>query len=96
MTKLIIAATLVATATLANAATDYQYLNDCTGRGYMYQYCMSRCSYDDKTNRAQPVQPQNPYQVPYMPRMPQTDFKCLNECAQKGYMYQFCQERCSY
>jgi hypothetical protein len=25
-----------------------------------------------------------------------TDYKCASDCAQSGYMYDFCQEKCSY
>lgn len=27
-------------------ATDYTCVNDCTRQGYMYSYCVSKCSYD--------------------------------------------------
>lgn len=76
----------------ALAATDYQCMNDCTNRGYMYQYCKSRCSYDTTPQWEQPLQ-QNPYNTP---RIPQTDYQCLYDCTSKGYLYQFCKERCSY
>jgi hypothetical protein len=31
----------------AFAGTDYKCMNDCQGRGYLYQYCSERCSYND-------------------------------------------------
>jgi hypothetical protein len=70
----------------AQAATDYQCVNDCTQKNYQYSYCTSVCSYDSSP------------QV-YTPRnnqIPQTDFQCLNDCTAKGYLYNFCQSRCSY
>lgn len=75
----------------ASAATDYQCMNDCTNKGYMYQFCTSRCSYDSSP---QQVQPQAPIYQPQ--RTPQTDYQCLNNCTAKGYMYQYCQQQCSY
>jgi len=96
MNRIAITLTLLAIATAANAGTDYQCVNDCTRKGYMYQYCQSLCSYDDNPSRQQPVQPQNPYQTPQLPRAPQTDYQCVNDCTNKGYLYQYCQQRCSY
>jgi len=26
----------------------------------------------------------------------QTDFKCMNDCTSRGYMYEYCEKRCSY
>jgi hypothetical protein len=46
MTRLIIALTLVAIATTANAITDYACVSDCTGRGNLYKDCMPECTYD--------------------------------------------------
>ena len=31
---------------IAYAATDYNCVNDCTNRGYAYQLCVERCSYE--------------------------------------------------
>ncbi len=68
----IAAATLLMLAGSATAGTDYQCLNNCTGRGHVYQYCLSQCSYDDGPMRQQPYRQQNPYQaVPPMQQMPQ-------------------------
>lgn len=93
MIKLVLAASLAIMSALAYAGTDFQCVSDCTNHGYMYQYCMSRCSYNDNLSLPQQVQPQNTYQVPHLP---QTDFKCLSDCTQKGYLYQFCQQQCTY
>lgn len=38
-------------------SVDYNCMNDCTDNGYMYQYCQSRCSYDNA--------PQAPSSVDY-------------------------------
>jgi hypothetical protein len=69
-----------------STATDYQCVNDCTAKGYMYNLCQQQCSYDSSP------------QV-YTPRnnqIKQTDYQCVNDCTQKGYQYTFCQSRCSY
>jgi len=29
-----------------SAATDFRCVNDCTRKGYMYQFCVQNCSYD--------------------------------------------------
>lgn len=93
MNRIAIALAQLVFASASNAGTDYQCVNDCTGKGYMYQYCQSRCSYDDNPSRQRPIQPQNPFQ---MPQIPQTDYKCVSDCTSKGYLYQYCQQRCSY
>lgn len=66
---------LIVFASSASAATDYQCVNDCTGKGYMYQYCTSICSYDSSPQQIQPQQQAPTYQPQ---RIPQTDFQCLN------------------
>lgn len=46
MKKLLATLLLIAsTSALAYQSTDYTCLNDCTARGYMYQYCQQLCSY---------------------------------------------------
>ena len=70
------------------AATDYQCVSDCTQKGYMYQYCTSRCFYNDSPYPRQDAAPRQ--------RPRQTDFQCVSDCTNRGYMYQYCQERCSY
>jgi hypothetical protein len=75
------------------ASTDYTCLNDCTAKGYMYNYCQQRCSYDDNPYQQQQQQQSNPYQVK---PIPQVDYTCLNNCTQKGYMYNYCKQQCSY
>ncbi|HLO26936.1 MAG TPA: hypothetical protein VK187_12560, partial [Geobacteraceae bacterium] len=47
MTRLIIALTLVAIATTANAITDYACVSDCMGRGHSYNDCMPECTSDN-------------------------------------------------
>lgn len=39
---------------------------------------------------------QNNTPMPAYSPPPQIDYQCLNRCTQGGYMYQFCQSRCSY
>lgn len=92
MLKVMFVLFVLVIASAAHAGTDYQCVNDCTAKGYMYNYCTSRCSYDNNPYQQQ-QQPSNPYQVT---PIPQTDFKCLNDCTNKGYMYSLCKERCSY
>lgn len=72
----------------AMAATDFQCVNDCTSKGYMYNYCTDRCSYS--TGYDQPQQTRQPQ------RIKQTDYKCLSDCTARGYMYNYCQQQCSY
>lgn len=38
---------LISTASVAFQSTDYQCVNDCTSGGSAYQYCQSKCSYDN-------------------------------------------------
>lgn len=64
----------------AFALTDYQCVNDCTARGYMYNYCTEKCSYGDR----------EPFKIK------QTDYKCVNDCTRQGYQYQYCTNICSY
>jgi hypothetical protein len=96
MLKVILVLLVSAIAGVAYGGTDYQCVNNCTGKGYLYQYCMSQCSYDDNPHQQQPSSPlqsQNPYTIT---PTPQTDYKCLSDCTSKGYLYQLCKERCSY
>ena len=80
MKRLIIVLFLVFSGS-AYAATDYQCVNDCTEKGYMYNFCKEKCSYDN---------------TPQYEKPKQTDFQCMSDCQDKGYMYQYCKERCSY
>ena len=77
----------------AVAATDFKCMNNCTSQGYLYNYCLSQCSYD---NSPQTYQPQTNQQQPQLQRVPQTDFKCVSDCTSKGYQYGYCKDRCSY
>ncbi len=47
MTRIIIALTLVAIATTANAITDYACVSDCVGRGNLYKDCVQECTYNN-------------------------------------------------
>ena len=76
-------------ASVSYAGTDYQCVNNCTAKGYLYQYCTSQCSYNDSS----PRQSQDPYTITPVPR---TDYQCVSDCTAKGYLYQLCKERCSY
>lgn len=67
----------------AYAGTDYKCVNDCTSKGYQYQYCLELCSYN--------TTPQVPQRS-----TPRIDYKCVNDCTQKGYQYQYCVQQCSY
>jgi len=81
---------LLAFSASAYAAVDYTCVNQCTAQGMLYQYCVSRCSFDTQP----PTVPQ--YQ-PYQPQQqPRTDYQCLNNCTAKGYQYGFCRQQCSY
>ena len=64
----------------AFALTDYQCVNDCMQRGYLYGYCQSACSYT----------------IGPPPVSRQTDWQCMSDCQSKGYLYQYCQSICSY
>jgi len=81
LSKPLLAITIIFSTT-GNAlqSSDYQCVSDCTSRGYMYQLCQSKCSYDS----AGVQQPAS------------TDYNCVNDCTSKGQMYQYCQEKCSY
>lgn len=46
MIKSVITALLM-TATTAMATTDYTCVNDCSARGYQYNLCVSKCSYNN-------------------------------------------------
>lgn len=98
MYRLIIAVVVIfMTGSVTYAGTDYNCLNECTQKGHMYGYCKSQCSWDDQQPSVNPYrqgQGQGQYVPP--PPMKQTDYQCLNECTRRGYMYAFCQERCSY
>lgn len=80
MKTLITLFALAALASPAHAITDYQCVNDCTQRGYLYSVCVSQCSTDD--DRRQP----GPHQ---------TDYQCVNDCTSQGYLYSVCVDRCS-
>jgi len=82
-----IAALIVIGAASAMAGTDFQCMSDCEQRGYMYNYCLSRCSYPDPIPAAPAITPMRPHG---------TDFKCMADCQQRGYMYSYCQQACSY
>lgn len=85
-------------ADVSNAATDFTCLNDCTQKGYMYNYCQERCSYNANPNQQQQNQQQQqliPNQIKPVP-ISRIDFKCLNDCTSKGYMYNYCKEQCTY
>jgi len=62
--------------------TDYQCVNDCIARGYMYSLCVDKCSWDDSNQPSQPPK--------------QTDYACVNDCTANGYQYSYCVARCSY
>ena len=56
MKSIVLSITLLC-ASSVYAATDYKCLNDCTGHGYMYNYCLSQCSYNNPFTQQQ-TQPQ--------------------------------------
>jgi len=85
MKKLALLLFMVVFSSISSAQTDYQCVNDCTQKGYQYQFCTSKCSFNN--NEQQFTQPQ---------RIKQTDYQCVNDCTQKGYQYQYCTERCSF
>ena len=60
--------------------TDYTCLNGCTGKGYAYNMCKSKCTYE--TNPA--------------PANVRTDYQCQSDCTNAGGMYQYCKQKCSY
>ena len=85
MKKLILIITLLVLPVPAFAMTDYACVNDCTSKGYMYQYCTEKCSYG--TDAVQP---------PPLIQIPRYDFLCISNCQAKGYMYMYCQQVCKY
>jgi len=42
------------------------------------------------------MQPQQPQQFQQYQQPTRTDFRCVSDCTAKGYMYQLCQQRCSF
>ena len=83
--KRLITLTLLIAATSVFAATDYQCVNDCTAKGYMYNLCTDRCSFDEsyKSNSNNNA-------------IKQTDYQCVNDCTAKGYQYNYCSNICSF
>lgn len=87
----------------AIAATDYQCVNDCTKR-YQYNYCISRCSYEDDSERMLRQQQEQMRQQQQQRQSQQiqqfqtktTDFQCQSDCIARGYMYNYCNAKCSY
>lgn len=71
----------------ASAGVDYACLSDCTGRGYLYQYCQQACSFQESPDHLGPRGQQ---------KIKQTDYACVQDCTNNGYLYQYCVERCSY
>jgi len=71
--------------------TDYRCVQNCTSQGYMYNLCLSKCSYPD-------VQPAPGYGTSpggnYTGHG--TDYRCVQQCTSQGYMYALCQNRCSF
>lgn len=81
MKKLIIFLLLLFTGSVY-AGTDYQCKRDCEAKGYNYQYCEAKCSYDDSPQ--QTTKPRN------------IDYQCMSNCQNKGYLYDYCRNICSY
>jgi hypothetical protein len=77
-------------ATPAIAGTDYTCVSDCTAKGYMYNYCTSRCSYDDNSRGSSWGEESRPRR-----QQPQTDYSCMSDCTSR-YMYDYCKQKCSY
>lgn len=95
------AAALLSTASLAGGnwlpgvagALEGQQLAQCKqtcrpGDGQCYQGCAAMYSQPQPNQQSSPV-----YQSP-PPR--QFDYQCISRCTQAGYIYQFCQSKCSY
>lgn len=83
----------------ARAATDFQCFNDCTARRYSFNYCQSKCSYDDQAERMlrqQADQNRNQQYEQQQQRPATIDFQCQGDCLQRGYMLNYCNSRCSY
>lgn len=78
---------LLALSTSAIAGVDYTCVNQCTAQGMLYQYCVSRCSYDTSPQYNNPYQTQQPAR---------TDYQCMNNCTAKGYQYAYCKQACEY
>lgn len=89
MKNLMFSAILALLATPAMALTDYQCVNDCTAKGYLYGLCVDRC-----TVQQAPIQQQQAIQA--SPPIQRTDYQCLNRCTQAGYQYGLCKAKCSY
>ena len=67
------------------AATDYQCVNDCTLQGYLYSFCVGRCSYSDSAPNVSNGRSGHGI-----------DYKCVSDCTAKRYLYNYCIQACSY
>lgn len=52
MKRIALTLVLLAFSVVTNAGTDYQCLTNCTSKGYVYQLCNERCSYDNNRDSA--------------------------------------------
>jgi len=112
MLKIIIVVFILALSGFAYAATDYTCLNDCTQRGYMYNYCLERCSYNDHSQTPLQLPQQLPHQQKSLTdsfsegydlgrKMRQDELRdkyiqCVDDCTSKGNKRSYCKEECSY
>ena len=88
---------------LAIADTDYKCVNDCTRNGYNYGYCLNQCSFYGPGDKAKELMKQGPFQPHSLkqwptpsPSVPSVDYKCMRGCEAKGYLYNYCEQSCSY
>lgn len=68
------------------AQTDYQCVSDCTSKGYQYNLCNNKCSFNED----------NSFTLKPLEQQKQTDYQCVTDCTNKGYQYNLCTERCSF
>ena len=95
MKKLVIVLILIFSGS-AYAATDYRCVSDCTGKGYNYNYCVQKCSYDSPGTTPNTTPEKQDSRLRYLQPSKKVDPFCVSDCTYKGFLYNYCKEKCSY
>jgi hypothetical protein len=74
----------------AIAGADSMCVNDCMMLNNPKEYCVSRCSYKDKTKQSQLVNLKM-----QASKGPQANPRCVKICTDEGSSFPFCQRLCS-
>ena len=84
----------------AYAMTDFTCQSDCIRKGYSYGYCNSQCTYDSPlgSNWGGSIGSGGSglgsgFQIQ---KIKQVNYACVSNCTQKGYLYSYCTQLCSY